>query len=399
MILSSTKDKLKDTLEEIALNCHKWMSQWEVVAANYVLERKGNMKSLKVFSQVAFGLFIKPHFDQNKNVYIFQGLRNKEYMAIFEPNSVVIVGSHLEKEFAIKHGYGFCWAFPIQGAIYSKMIRNWDYPGIRQLNFWIKKLSKCNRVIFFLQEDTQPLGTFFVYLGKLLPSIVNSVCIQHGFFLKYYYPIRNDGEISDVNFVWKFSQSKLIKSNKLKTYEIGLPYHSIAKPMDMLNVVLVGTGMMGSGSDIYDRSINAYFKICKALINVPGIKILYRPHPNEVGNKNLIAYLSKLFFMVENQHKVQQLNGPQSIFVGVESSLLFEAGIACHFVAHLKLDESVPDFYYDFQFNENETKKLIDWIRCVADRKLSKKIEIQSIGTPQERFKLALHESGLVPFN
>ncbi|MCF8007949.1 MAG: hypothetical protein K9K84_11130 [Methylovulum sp.] len=391
-----SKAILKNTLNEISINCNSWLMQWNVVASSYVLLRKKKMRSFKGLIQSSIGFFIKPDLSQNKEIYIFEGLKNKDYMVLFKPNSVIIVGSHKEKEFAINHGYGFCWSFPILGAIHAKMTRDWNTPGIRQLNLWVNELHNYDRVVFFLQEDTQPLGTFFVFLGRLLPLIVKTVCIQHGFFLNYYYQIRNDGELSEINFVWKLSQSKIIRCNHSRTFEIGLPYTAIAKPFDQLCVILLGTGMMGSGTSIYERSIKTYLKISNAITKSPGIKIFYRPHPNEYADHGLMDYLSHLFPLVENKDKLAQLRGQQSIFVGVESSMLYEAGVAGHFVCHLKLDGSQPDFDVDLDFHEDEIANLLFWIQSVANGKVKKIINRSLEASPLKRFELALYGSGIL---
>lgn len=386
----------QDTVAAISRNCQSWLDQWAFMAFKSVYARKKMMRSFRCIVQTVIGLFIRPRLNKNKDIYIFEGLRNKEYMAAFSPKSVVVVGSHYEKKYAIAHGHGFCWSFPMQSAIHSNMSRSWTYPAIRQLKFWTKVLKKFDRVVFFVYEDTQPLGTFFIYLARLMPSTVRSVCIQHGYFSKYYFPIRNDGELSEINFVWKFSQADLIKCNKLKTFEIGLSYNALATPSDQLNVVLVGTGVKGIGTDTYERSIRTYIEISKILKNICGINAYYRPHPNEYNNAELLVELSENLFLVESRNKIDQLNGPKAIFVGVESSLLFEAGIAGHLVAHLKLDESIPEFEFQCQFEEN---KIADFIRWALEIKNNREYGLVSLNEtqmmPLERFKRALQQAGL----
>lgn len=387
---------LDNVVNKISEHCDSWLTQFAVVAPEKVMERRKLMRGTKCLIQAVLGIFIKPKLSEKKDIYIFQGLRNKEYMAVFDPASVLVVGSHVEKEYADAHGYGFCWSYPMRSAIHSKISRRLNFFAIRQINLWVKELSKFDRVIFFIYEDTQPLGVFFVYVGRLLPSIVTSVCIQHGFFLKYYYPIRIDGELSDINFVWGMSQSELISPNKLKIFEIGLPYFARAKPFNELHVILVGTGMEGSGTDIYERAINTYTKIHHALANISRIKTFYRPHPNEYNDEELIVKLNNIFSLVDDPNKLAQLDGPRAIFIGVESSLLFEAGIAGHFVVRLKLDESLPIFHLDFEFKENEASELIQWIRSIANGKIEKPIKSTLFASPHQRFKRALYESGLV---
>lgn len=385
------------TVEAISRDCQSWLDQWSFIAFKSVDDRKKIMRSYGSIIRTIIGLFIKPRINNSKIIYIFEGLKNQEYIAAFRPESVVIIGSHQEKEYAMSNGHAFCWAFPMQSSIYSNMSRGWSYPAIMQLKYWTKLLAKSEQVIFFLQEDTQPLGTFLVYLSRLLSANSSSVCIQHGYFLKYYFPIRNEGALTDFNFVWDSKQAELIGSNKLKTFEIGLPYIAKAKPSSELVVVLVGTGVVGNGSDIYKRSIQTYIKVNDLLAGKLGMKVFYRPHPNEYNDKKLIAELRNFFSLVDSQDKLDQLNGPRALFIGVESSLLFEAGVAGHIVAHLKLDESIPEFEFEFEFCENEVDELFKWVFSIKNKinLVNKSKNIADL-SPLERFKVALHQSNLV---
>lgn len=392
-----SEDALKSQVANISEQYDCWLSQWGVVSPENVLDRRRFMRGLKCLFQAVVGTFIRPFLSNTNYIYIFEGLRNKEYMAVFSPDTVVIVGSHIEKEYAHEHGYGFAWSFPMQSAIHTKISRNWNYPAIRQLIFWKNKLSKFDKAIFFLYEDTQPLGAFFVYVSRLLPSNVSSVCIQHGYFLKYHYPIRIDGAISDFNFVWDMGQAELIGGNILKTYEIGLPYFASAKSSHEFHVILVGTGMARSCRSIYELSITTYLNILNMLVEIPGVTVFYRPHPNEYNDEKLLLELSKLFKLVENTNKVDMLNGPRGIFIGGESSLLFEAGIAGHLVAHLKLDASIPAFNFDFQFETNGINELQQWVLSIKNsNSLVREIRSEKKMSPLERFSLALREMKLV---
>ena len=86
----------------------------------------------------------------------------------------------------------------------------------------------------------------------------------------------------------------------------------------------------------------------------------------------------------------------ESIFVGVESSMLYEAGVAGHFVCHLKLDGSQPDFDVDLDFHEDEIANLLFWIQSVANGKVKKIINRSLEASPLKRFELALYGSGIL---
>jgi hypothetical protein len=54
------------------------------------------------------GIFVTPQLGNGETIYFFEGLRNKTYMEIFDPASVVVIDSHIEKKYAKSHGYKFC---------------------------------------------------------------------------------------------------------------------------------------------------------------------------------------------------------------------------------------------------------------------------------------------------
>lgn len=393
-----SKEILEDVVSEISRNCDSWLNQYKYGAPYEVLNRRKYMRGLKCFIQTMIGLFAKPHFNNKKEIYIFEGIRYKDYMRAFSPDSVVIVGSHMEKDYANTCGYGFCWSFPMESAVRSKMSRGWNYPAIRQVIFWADKLSIFSKATFFLYEDTQPLGVFIVHLSRLLYPKVSTVCIQHGYFVKSDVEIRAHGVLSDINFVWDQRQAELIGCNSQKTFEIGLPYVATAKQSNELYVVLVGTGTAPDGTDFFERCINTYVLIHKMLSNVSGLKVLYRPHPNEYNDPKLLAELSNKFSLVDEPDKVKQLNGPRAIFIGTVSSLLYEAGIAGHLVGHFKHhSDMMPAFDYDFEFQENEMNELMLWILSIKNNNnLEHKNQICSELNPLERFNLALREAELI---
>ncbi len=126
-----SKEILENVVGDISQAYNTWLNQSAIVSPQDILTRRKYMRGLKCFIKTMIGLFIKPHFNKEKEIYIFEGLRNKYYMAAFSSDSIVIVGSHVEKEYANANGYGFCWSFPIESGIHSKISKGWNYPAIR----------------------------------------------------------------------------------------------------------------------------------------------------------------------------------------------------------------------------------------------------------------------------
>jgi hypothetical protein len=396
--LPFSRSQFTNIIDEISHLCESWLCQWHASSPHGVRQRIEYMHGFKCLVQTLIGLVISPRLGNTKDVYIFEGLRNKKYMQAFDSSSVVIIGSHLEKKYADAHGYGFCWSFPIVSSIQTNISRRWNFPAIRQLVRWTIKLSRFQRVIFFLYEDTQPLGLFFVHVGRLFANKkITSVCIQHGYYAKTSYPIRNEGGLSDVNFVWDLNQIDLIGANKEKTYEIGLPYIASAKQSNVLNIILVGNGMVGDGTDFFHRSLSAYLHVCNLRDHLPNISFFYRPHPIELANEKTLCYLRSKFTLIDQKDKVELLNGQKSIFIGSISTLLYEAGIAGHLIVHLNLGDGIPAFKFDFEFNENEAGKLLEWVLSIRDNinVPNKSLNIPHV-TPLDRFNYALRNAGLV---
>lgn len=393
---------VQKVFEKIANNISEdsksWMRQYECVAHLEIERRRTDARGFKDFIRTLIGVFIKPDFCNVETLYIFEGLRNKEYMSAFNASSVIVIGSHKEKQYAKSHGYGFCWSFPIDSSVHAKMYRGFSLPINRQINIWIKELSRVKQVVFFLYEDTQPLGVFFVHIGRLLKPKVTSVCIQHGYFSNSEYEIRIEGNLSDINFVWDENQVKLIGCNKSAAFEVGLPYAAKAKPTTEKIVVLVGTGTPYDGNDDYDKTLAIFSIIHDELIKDTNIKVYYRPHPNEWVHDNLILELRKKFSLLDELNKFQILNGPKAIFIGSISSLLYEAGVAGHLVVHLKIyDKSEPSFKYDFACEPLNIHSLIDWIRSINSIEDSTvQHQILNKNSPLERFISALHAAKLV---
>ena len=393
---------LRDVINEISDNCRTWLDEFSYHAPSEVVVRRKYMNGFKCILKALLGLFVSPRFENLENIYIFVGIRNGEHMKVFLPNTVVILGSHLERDYARKHGYGFCWSFPMESATQLKIVRDWNFFVGVQVIYWAIKLSKLKRIIIFLSEDTQPLGCFMVSVCSLLHEKATSVCIQHGYLCERDFPLRVDGALSDINFVWDNKQVKLqekmIGKGKRLPIAIGLPYSANAKPTTEMQVVLVGAGMAADGTDYHKRSIDTYITISRLLSNVAGVKVVYKPHPNELSDVEQLAKLKDHFVLADCSNIMKLLDGPRAVFIGSISSLLYEAEFAGHIIAHLNLHSDIrPIFEYDFKFNENETTKLLQWI---LDVKNSGKLQIESPKdkhlTFSERFNVALRDGGLI---
>ena len=380
----------KKVANEIAIDSFSWNQQFEVFAPYEIAKRRKSAYDLKNIIKVIISIFLKPKIQLAEELYVFQGLRSKNYISIFKPEQVLIIGSHDEKKYAEKYGCKFSWSFPIESAVQYKIFLNLNISIVNQLKYWLEAFSKPKRIIFFLNEDTQPLGLFLIHLSKIMNPKSLTVCIQHGIF--YNSPVRNEGELSDINFVWDYKQADYINCNRSKTYEIGLPYVAQAKLTDILTIIFIGTGTSQYGTNHYENIIKIYQNIYKKLIQNTEINIFYRPHPNEFLDYKLIEILNANFSNIDKSDKTTLLNGPKTIFIGTNSSLMYEASVAGHPVARLKVpEEETCDVKCDLIFGNDNIDYFIDWVKNINNKKLIKlSVQNERVKSPTERFIDAL---------
>jgi hypothetical protein len=371
MKFNIVKKKYQYVAKLISDDVRIWLDQYDLNASEEVLRRRKNNRKLKNIILSLLGINLPIKTEEVDVLYIFEGIRNKNVMILFDPKSVVIIGSHIEREYAKLNGYNFIWSFPIASSVVINIEREINYPLIKLIEKWNKKFKKFKKIIFFLYEDTQPLGVFLVHLARMLQPIATSVCIQHGIFYKFKYPLRNEGEISDVNLVWNYRQIEIIKCNKLRAHVIGVPYFAKAILVVPTFIVLIGMGTPYVGNSLYEDSISIYHKISILITNILKMKVYYRPHPNELVYPDLIDDLKVKFTLLDFSDKVNILNGPRAIFIGNVSSLLYEAKVADHYTAYLKIDDKIiSEVEANFSFDYSELEKLIIWINQIKNKEI-----------------------------
>lgn len=384
-------------INRIKADCVEWNTQYESSSFNEMKMRRDYSLGLVELIRCFLGIFIYPKFGKSDVVYVFEGLRNKYYMAAFDRSMVVVIGSHEERRFAKINGYGFIWSFPVDAAVRSKVYRDWDFFISRQILRWSNRLKK--NVIFFLYEDTQPLGTFLAHVSRCLPANTKSVCIQHGYFAELKNPLRYDGKISDINFVWDERQAQLMGLDRAKTFSIGLPYSASARHCNELPIVLVGVGTPYYDFNLYTAILNVFTEIAKIVRNDLGRSVIYRPHPTELIYPEIMGDLDKRFEEIDALGKVDRLNSARSIFIGNISSLLYEAKSAGHFVVFVDInDKARPVFEYDLKINPLNLTELIGWIKNTSIKltEIGENVECSFDENPLTRFRHAVIEAKLL---
>lgn len=321
-------------LNKIRSDCTQWNKEANQLLSQEILFRQKQAHSLKEKIRYIASIFILPNFKNKKQIFFFQGIRHSFYFQNFDKNSIIIIGSKKEKEFARKNGFGFVNSMPIISAVKAFVYRDSKFLIKMIFKRWLNRVKNIDSVVFFIYEDTQPLGTFINYLSKECHENSNAICIQHGFFSQYNYQIRLEGQNTEFNFVINQSQAQLIKSDSSKTSIIGLPYSLQAeKKCKPKTVVLVGVGGVYYDNQVFEDSIIHFRKIYSIISKNFDLDIIYRPHPNEWEFPLVIKRLKENFKLIDDLDILDRLNSPCSIFIGVASSVLYQAEIAGHAVA------------------------------------------------------------------
>jgi hypothetical protein len=357
--------KNNESNNKIKKICVNWNKKYEKIALRSILKREKYAKSFVDFVKCLLSIFFFPNFSSSKNIYIFQGLQNKNYFSSFSKKEVFIIGSRVEKKFAEENGYRFIWSFAIESCVRSKVYKNYNF----FINFifykWKKKLLNQN-CIFFLREDTQPLGAFLSVLSKSL-KFSKTVCIQHFFFPKNYDQIP-DGLNCDYNFLWDKKQQKLKKLKLKKTYDVGIPYITRIFLKKKIPVIFVGTGEYLNNYKLYKKSLLNFFEIKNILKKELNISSIYRPHPAEYENESNVTLIKKMFEKIDCLSKFKRLNNNRSIFIGCISSMLYEAGSAGHHIVYLYIPYKYykkwkPLFRYDIMIKSGKFEPLVPWVK------------------------------------
>ena len=249
--------------------------------------------------------------------YIFHGTRYIEVIKAIGFENVVILGGLSEFLYCKNNNISFVWV----GCI-TKSFELFFHGGY--LDVYIKTIEYIHNLltegrknkIIFLWEDVQPVG---VTLSSVFykSNSVNCICIQHGI----YEIIEKDlsiGSNSDYNFLLNSSQMKYIIGSTIEnTCVIGLPC-DIKRPNKADNrVYLVGSPENGAK---YLYHLRCFLTLQKLLADL-SVDVYYRPHPLEnIG-------ICRVFFNhIDKSPKYKIFNNARSIYIGFNSTLLYEAG-------------------------------------------------------------------------
>lgn len=290
--------------------------------------------------------------------YFFENFRYQEIINIFETGEVGILGGREDRDKCREKGLFFLWTGGIVAAILVGAKKKHSLPLLLQIQVLKMRLRKRKR-FFFLFEDTVPVGSFFALFGNAFMH--PSVFIQHGIAVKG--GILADGQLARYDLLYSIEQQYNINNNDCVSFELGPPYDVNYAETISKEVVLVSSGSKGYWPELYFKQMDL-FRSMEQLLSGAGWNVVYRPHPDE----DPIDFQSK-FKNVDRRNKVHLLSDSFKVFIGYNSTLLFEAQTYGHVLVCLNDPQmfSFP-FEADFLIELDE----LDNINCYVTKAFEK---------------------------
>lgn len=268
-----------------------------------------------------------------KGKHFFQGARYHDIHDLFPPENVVIIGGIKELRYARLKGYGFHWdgyirkLFNIFYFLQSRVAFDVLFFIVR--NLLGRQIGIQGRI--FLFEDTVQIG---VPLASILRDITPVVCIAHGFFAKANngFHVVCDGDLCSFNFIYEHYQKDFYFRDKETCFTLGLPYEVPLLDGVSREIILVEQSTTDMPEE-YILCLNRMQSLAK-ILNICGYKFTYRSRPGVAS-----SFIMNGLCSIHNGDKMELLGGSRKIFIGFNSTLLYEAGAAGHVTIGLNDDE------------------------------------------------------------
>jgi len=381
----------RDLADAIVRSCSDYMQQRTRWSPRLNDELRGRALRIRTVLVAALGLLQWPLLARDEAVHVFHTVRHADYMALFDPASVLVTGGVEEWRLARRRGYRFVWAFGPIDSVDLALFRGWMLPLRLALAQWRWAFGRARRVTVFLFEDTLQHGAFLAHLVGGLANEARSVCIAHGYYGELDVPLRYEGELCDHNFVWDERQVALLSATHSNLAVIGLPYDARALPTPLRTVVLVGVGHPDAEPAVHERSMRCFTGIAAIASQRHGCEVLYRPHPAERADPRLMSALRERFGALDELRLEDRLNGPRAVFVGFVSSLLHEAAVAGHRVVYLPGHPGTrPLFHRDLELSPEDIEPFDGWLERVRDESPESPAGLPRPPDAQERFRRAV---------
>jgi hypothetical protein len=274
--------------------------------------------------------------------YVFLNARHRDLLAGFDGGEALVVGGPADRRIARDLRMPFCWQADLYLAARELLFGGSEQAAAPVLARWRRFFAaQADPCYLVVGNDTSPISLLLVQIAATCPNTI-SVCLQHGLFNDCYHGDDIEGRNSDLNLVYDASQraEMLRRLPRARVGVMGYPARlpSVAPmPEPSPRVVLVGTGEVERPHN-YALSLQRYADAALAL-RAAGYQPEYRPHPSEREP----VPLPGAPMPVRREAKAALLGGPRKVFVGFNSTLLYEAHCFGHLVVVLD-DPKLPGY-------------------------------------------------------
>jgi len=273
----------------------------------------------------------------NRRKYAFETFRNKTIIECLKPEEVLILGGRADYYACRANNYQFVWIGGVVAAIIVATRDGHILPLKLQISLARKRFEASKRY-FLLYEDQLPVGIFFAIFANEYSHI--SICIAHG--VPSTEELILDGFLCKYHLLYQLDHKDDLRPDSIY-FELGPPFDIEWGDDVSSTIILVGTGLQALMPTFYRKSLDCYRQIRNILEDL-GWNVVYRPHPSERAH-NFASHFSA----VDTSSKVSCLSGSKKLFIGYQSTLIYEAKAFGHTVVTLgdpdvgKLKRFTPD--------------------------------------------------------
>ena len=298
----------------------------EYVKARYTKKPNYLISYLQMLFLLMAGLIyaIIVKLKPERTLYFFEGGRFTELHSLFPSEQVVIIGGVRELRYCRANGYKFHWDGYIRKLFNIFYYLKIDF-SFQLLTFLVRSLIGTqlgSKGRIFLFEDTVQIGAA---LALILKEASPVICVIHGSMSK---PVAEcsmsvDGEISCYNLVYDDYQKNILEGLGVTSYVMGLT-HEVSKLVGWSNQIILIEQSTPDMPTEYLESLSKMEILYKILVKY-GYEVVYRSRPGVS-----LDSISDIFHSVHVGDKRELLDGHKKIFIGFNSTLLYEAKFHGH---------------------------------------------------------------------
>lgn len=301
--------------------------------------------------------------------YLFLSFRYRELIARLPTQQVAVIGIGKDYFAARRLGLRTCPSADLFLASHAILFGKRGIPVARILDRWLGFFARQDGPCYLVMpHDTSPISLLLSRIAARCPNM-RSVCIQHGLFNAGYDQDDLEGRNSRINLVYDEAQKRemLRRLPSAIVEPMGFPADfpdvsgGSGRPA---RIVLVGTGETEQ-PELLATALEVLVRVAGAL-RALGAPIEYRPHPAELRGRSR----PDTRLALNRQDKNDLLAGPRKLFVGFNSTLLYEAFLSGHLV--VVLDHPIVPGYQIREFGLRATFDELDQLASRVEREFTR---------------------------